>query len=420
LQRNLRKILLLVPVLAALNGRGQDNKAVPIPVHDSIYAPHNAHDKEYVFDASKELDLIDVIHEIKDKHAAKRVDTSTQSLKPHISAVPAAGYTLQTGFAALFVANAAFYTVRDPEENISSILTSLTYSQRNQIIFPLQSTIWTRDNKYCFVSDWRYLKYPSYTYGLGGYSSFDDQYTIDYYALRIHQTLLRKVVTNLYAGVGYNFDYFWKIQELDPPGVTDFQKYGLTTTEQASGITFNALYDSRKNSINPQGGEFANIIYRPNFTFLGNATTWRSLVVDLRKYITFPKGSENILAFWNYDWLTLSGNPPYLMLPNTGGDPYSNTGRGYIQGRYRGKNMVYAEGEYRFQISHSGLLGGVIFANAQSFTEESNTKFEVISPGYGAGIRLKLNKFSRTNVALDYGFGSNGSGGFFVNLGEVF
>jgi len=44
----------------------------------------------------------------------------------------------------------------------------------------------------------------------------------------------------------------------------------------------------------------------------------------------------------------------------------------------------------------------------------------VISPGYGAGLRIKLNKFSRTNVAIDYGFGAGGSRGFFVNLGEVF
>jgi hypothetical protein len=66
------------------------------------------------------------------------------------------------------------------------------------------------------------------------------------------------------------------------------------------------------------------------------------------------------------------------------------------------------------------LLGGVLFANAESFSEQTGNNFSVISPGYGAGIRVKLNKFSRTNLGLDYGFGANGSGGFFVNLGEVF
>jgi hypothetical protein len=31
-----------------------------------------------------------------------------------------------------------------------------------------------------------------------------------------------------------------------------------------------------------------------------------------------------------------------------------------------------------------------------------------------------VNKFSKTNLALDYGFGLEGSRGFAVNLGEVF
>jgi hypothetical protein len=56
----------------------------------------------------------------------------------------------------------------------------------------------------------------------------------------------------------------------------------------------------------------------------------------------------------------------------------------------------------------------------ESFTEQTSNNFETLAPGWGAGIRLKFNKFSRTNVALDYGFGLNGSGGLFVNIGEVF
>jgi hypothetical protein len=226
----------------------------------------------------------------------------------------------------------------------------------------------------------------------------------------------------MYVGIGYNFDYFWNVKETDPPvgKKTDFQQYGLTPTELASGITFNYLFDTRKNSINPLNGNFVNAIYRPNLTFFGNADTWRSLVVDLRKYINLPAGSRNVLAFWSYEWLTLDGKPPYLMLPATGSDPYSNTGRGYIQGRYRADNMAYLEGEYRFAISNNGLFGGVIFANAQAFAMQPSNSIQNLIPGWGAGIRLKLNKYSRTNVAVDYGFGTNGSGGVFVNLGEVF
>ena len=403
--------VLLCPYL--LSGQG---------MKDSVQKKENKR-ASHVFEVNDEVDLIDVLHKVVNKSAQKRTDSEgRQSQRIRLSAVPAAGYSLQTGFAVLGVANAAFYTSKHQDANISSVLTSLTYSQQKQIIFPIQANIWTRGNKYNLVTDWRYLKYPSYTYGLGGYTTFYDQYSIDFSALRLHQTLYRRVKGDLYLGIGYNLDYFWNVKEVDPPaGVqTDFQCYGYSSSETASGITFNMLYDSRRNSINPEGGTYLNINYRPNFTFLGNDKTWRSLIVDARKYYVLPFGKDNILAFWNYDWLTLSGAPPYLMLPNTGGDAYSNTGRGYIQGRFRGKNMLYLESEYRFALSGNDLLGGVLFVNAQSFTEEGSGRFEVISPGYGAGIRIKLNKFSRTNIALDYGFGNNGSGGFFVNLGEVF
>ena len=82
--------------------------------------------------------------------------------------------------------------------------------------------------------------------------------------------------------------------------------------------------------------------------------------------------------------------------------------------------MLAQEAEYRFVITPNGLFGGVVFVNTQSFTDIGSNRFEVISPGVGLGIRVKLNKFSRTNLALDYGWGTQGSQGFFVNLGEVF
>jgi len=368
-----------------------------------------------------QMDVVDLFREIAHKGAGKRADTgSVKSKKLRISAVPAAGYTLQTDFAVILSANAAFYTNKDA--NQSTILTSFTYTARNQIILPLQTSLWTAGNKYNIVTDWRYLYFPSYTYGLGGFTKASDGYIIDYSTIHLHQAVLRELAEDMYAGIGYNMDYYWNIKEVNPPGnkVTDFENYGFSNTEFASGFTFNFLYDTRKNSLNPLKGNFVNVIYRPNLTIFGNTAEWRSLVVDLRKYIPFPASSTNVLAFWSYEWLTLQGKPPYLMLPNTGGDPYSNTGRGYIQGRFRGNNMAYVEGEYRFGITHNGLLGGVVFANAQSFTEVTSNQFETIAPGWGAGIRLRLNKFSRCNVALDYAFGINGSSGLFVNLGEVF
>jgi hypothetical protein len=153
---------------------------------------------------------------------------------------------------------------------------------------------------------------------------------------------------------------------------------------------------------------------------LGSDANWQSLLLEFRGYTKFPSESRNIIAFWSYNWFTLGGTPPYLLLPSTAWDEYSNTGRGYIQSRFRSMNMIDQEAEYRFVISANGLFGGVIFANAESFSDITTGKYQVISPGAGLGIRIMLNKFSRTNLALDYAWGTMGSRGFFVNLGEVF
>ncbi|HCL82752.1 MAG TPA: hypothetical protein DIC22_02200, partial [Chitinophagaceae bacterium] len=176
----------------------------------------------------------------------------------------------------------------------------------------------------------------------------------------------------------------------------------------------------RRNPINPEKGVYANILFQPKFMFMGSDASWQSLLLEFRTYLKFPSESNNILALWSYNWFTLGGTPPYLLLPSTGWDEYINTGRGYIQGRFRSLNMIYQEAEYRFGISRNRLFGGVVFLNAETFSDMATGRYEVIAPGAGLGIRIMLNKFSRTNIAIDYGWGTQGSQGFSVNLGEVF
>jgi hypothetical protein len=187
-------------------------------------------------DANKQVDLVDVGRSFMRGQKLTRKDTVQQKAgKLHISALPVAGYTLQTGFAGVLSSNFAFYTSEHSQANMSSVLTSITYSQYKQIIFPIQANIWTKGNKYNIQTDWRYLVYPSLTYGLGGNTSSDSGYNIDYGYLRLHQAILRTVARDLYLGVGYDFDHFWNIRQINPPaGKTDFQQYGLTKTETAS------------------------------------------------------------------------------------------------------------------------------------------------------------------------------------------
>jgi len=369
------------------------------------------------FDSSKERDLKDVVHNFSKKKYSDSANQAKASRKYQFSFVPAVGYTLQTGFAGIVSENVAYRVDKNPDTKLSSITTSFTYSQYSQSIIPLQADIWTKGNKYNIVSDNRFIQYPSDIYGLGGKTDPNKGVTIDFSGLKLHETILKTVTKDLYLGVGIYYDQFWNIAS---DSMKRRVERNLGKNEIASGLAFKALYDNRLNQLNPNNGWYANLVYRPNFTFMGSQTNWQSLLLDIRKYIAFPSNSKNVLALWSMDWLTASGKPPYLLLPSTGWDDQYNTGRGYIQGRFRGDNMYYLESEYRFRISRNGLLGGVVFANAEKFSGEISKQFESIAPGAGVGLRLKLNKFSGANLCVDYGIGENGSRGFFVNLGEVF
>lgn len=368
-------------------------------------------------------DLADVFHSVfHHERPADSLHVEKTDTRLHLSLVPAAGYTLQTGFAGIVSSNLAYYADTVPSTKMSSISTSVTYSQYNQIIIPLQMNLWTKRNKLNLITDIRYISYPSDIYGLGGRTDPNKGFTINFSGLKIHQTIMKSLSGNVFLGLGYYYDRFWDIKAIDrlSRSVSRQLAKELGKQETASGLALRFLYDSRLNQINPQQGAYYNITYRTSMKSWGSDSNWQALQIDTRGYFHFPQTSRNVLALWMFDWLTAGGTPPYLLLPSTGWDDNYNTGRGYIQGRFRGRNMLYFETEYRFGITANGLLGGVIFGNVQNFSSDLSGEYNQLFPGYGLGVRLKLNKHSGTNLAVDYGFGQNGSRGFFVNLGEVF
>jgi outer membrane protein assembly factor BamA len=182
----------------------------------------------------------------------------------------------------------------------------------------------------------------------------------------------------------------------------------------------NLLYDARKNSENPFPGYYTNFVYRLDPPLPGSNSTWSSIYIDTRKYIPFSRRRQDMLALWGYYWSVLDGNVPYFDLPSIGWDPYQQrSGRGFPQNRYRGNSLVYAEAEYRRDLTSNGLLGFVLFANANSVTEPNTDNFMYVHPAAGAGLRIKFNKRSGTNIAIDCGLSKHYTG-VYINLGETF
>ncbi|MGC1389522.1 MAG: hypothetical protein WA816_00640 [Bacteroidales bacterium] len=378
--------------------------------------------KMFIKDSSivQQKDVVDIFQKLFNKQLRKD-SSSMKDNGPFFSLIPVIGYSLHTGLTGVIATSTTFYSDNERKKN-SRILINGNYSIYHQYWFTAISNVFLEKIKLHLVGDTRYYKFPTQTYGLGPNSLSPNPLQIDYSYLRFYQVAFREVASNLFIGLGYNLDYHWNIEADSIQGIKfeEFEKYQKGNKSVSSGISLNIQYDNRKNAVNPQNGTYANVQVRPKLTFLGSNKNWQSILIDIRHYIKLPVSSHNILAFWSYNDITLSGTPPYLDLPSIGWDNYSTTGRGYSPGRYTGRNLIYLESEYRFSMSRNGLLGGVIFGNVESVSESITDNFNSIIPAGGFGLRIKINKYSGTNLAIDYGFGIRGSHGFFFNLGEVF
>jgi hypothetical protein len=374
-------------------------------------------------DKKKQIDVRDIFRLItKKQEKIVKDSTKKKSLGPFYTPIVYPGYALVTGYLVGLANNISFYTHNGKDAKISNILIDNIYTQYKQYINIARSNIWLNHEKFNLLGDWRYYKFPTNTFGLGSTTSLNDKDPVDYSHLRINEVIMGKIAKNFSGGMGFNLDYYWNVKEINNSASisTDLDKYGLFKKSLSSGLTINFQYDDRLNSNNPSRGTYANLQIVNNLKAFGSDNNWQSAILDAREYIKIPKKSGNVLALWSYDWFTLSGIPPYFDLPCTGWDTYNNTAREYVEARFRGLNLIYAEAEYRFRLTKNGLFGGVVFSNVSSLTEWPNNKFEKVNPGYGLGLRIKINKSSNTNLCIDYGFGTDGSRGFSFNVNEVF
>lgn len=375
----------------------------------------------------------------------KKESTGSLLLLPIIGSNPAIGFMVGVG------GQYAFKMFGD-QTLYSAISGSAQYTTKNQVLFLMKNNIYTKNNRIFFSGDWRYQIFSQPTYGLGTNSPegglLDYQYNLggiestsdslaqpmEFNFARFYQSVSFKLQHNLYLGLSYNFDSYSKIDDQKlrlNPGDTLFTShyayskyYGFSTTNYLnSAMAVNILYDSRDNMINPTRGYYFLISYRGSLKLLGSETNGNHLNGEWRSFHPISKKDpRHILGFWVMGSFGPEGKFPYMVLPATAYDQRGRSARGYTQGRFRGNSMIYAETEYRFPISHcGGVLGGVVFFNATTANNpvQSLKLFESIKPGYGMGLRVMVDKQSRTNLAIDFGFGDKSSG-FYLAASETF
>lgn len=385
--------------------------------------PNTIPQNNAIKDTSGQTDLIDIAKDLFNIKPQKIREEREK--KVYFSILPVSGTVPGgSGRALITSTTAGVYLGPSRTTNLSSATFAPYWNFKGRFGLPLRTSIWLPDNMWNIQGDIRFMVYPQYTWGLGSSHTYNEKILVDYKYIRFYQSVLKRIKPYFFAGIGYALDYHFNIKS-DDPGVdlkrfTGYE-YGLEGNSFSSGLTFNLLYDTRNNSINPLPGSYANLSYRINPTFLGSNESWQSLYLDLRKYVPLNpanRNQQNTLAFWSYYWTALTNKVPYLDLPGIGWDPYNRSGRGIGQNRYRGKSLLYFESEYRRDITRNGLFGLVIFANMNTVSG-SGTFLSSWHPAGGTGLRIKFNKGSNTNIGIDYGV-SKGYSAVMFSLGEAF
>jgi hypothetical protein len=308
---------------------------------------------------------------------------------------------------------------------LSSATLAGFYATEGYTSFTFRSNFYLGNNRSLWKGDWRYFNAGQATFGLGPATIRTERFPMNFVLYRFHQTVYRRTKSrSLYVGLGYFYDRWDQIEDtLATEGVlTPYQEYyggAAPTRTTSSGVSFEVLHDSRDNAINATRGVYWNAALRTFTTWLGSDDNWQTLWNDVRLYPRFPTRNAGTLAIWSYFWMTF-GRAPYLDLPASSWDVNGRASRGYLQGHIRGQNQIYTEVEYRFGLTRDGLLGAVGFLNVMATTMEGTGQFGKLDPGYGAGLRLKFDKHTNTNLAVDYARDRFGDGHLFFGMQEVF
>jgi len=353
--------------------------------------------------------------------------------------IPVIGSSPATGFLYGAVAQYTFKG-KQTEDKYSSFNVGATYTTLNQLLVNVKNTLLLNHNKIYFNGDWRYYIFSQDNYGLGSDiivperddSDFvleDLAQPMEYDYFKFHQTVSFRIANDFYIGGGLHIDGYANIsdKQLDLANnvLTEHykysEKYGFNANEYyVSGLSLNLVFDSRDNQINANNGWYGNINFRNNPDFGRNQSVSSVLFTEFKYYVPLSKKNlQHVLAFWTYSQFLTHGDLPYLNLPALGWDRTSRGGRGYIQGLIRGQNLAYMETEYRFPISCNQLISGTVFANFTTASDKDRQVklFDAVQPAFGVGLRILIDKSTRTNLLLNQAWGRH-SKAFYLNAGK--
>ncbi|WP_108945246.1 BamA/TamA family outer membrane protein [Shewanella halifaxensis] len=252
---------------------------------------------------------------------------------------------------------------------------------------------------------------PDVFYGIGYDTNHQDTNRIDFNQriASINPMLLQRMSPTSFVGIGFDFSYAEasKIELLDSVVEPDI----LDESSRSVGLNVLLNHDSRDNVLNPRTGRILEIDARFYRQYLGSKTDFDVYNALYSEYMQTGR-NEDILA-WQVRGRFTSGEVPWDQLSKVGGGDLL---RGYTSGRYRDKQMLMSQVEYRLNLP--GRHGMVFWAGAGMIADDvSEFDGKSILPNAGVGYRFEVKP--RVNLRLDMAWG-DGDSGFYFNVNEAF
>lgn len=293
----------------------------------------------------------------------------------------------------------------------SRIQFGFAYTQNKQVLFYLPFQLYFNNAFSTVYGELGYYIYFYNFYGIGNDQPLDfiETYGVTFPRLRINA--LRKIKPHFYAGLRYWYDDF-AINSKDSMG--QLAKGTITGSKgginSGVGVVFN--YDNRNNSFSTSKGSFVESAVQHFNPVFGGKYVYTSITADASLYLSSWKKQVLALNFYSE---TIIGEPPFNQMALLGG---TKKMRGYYEGRYRDKNILLLQAEYRIPLFWR--IGMVFFGGLGEVNDRiSNYTVNDVRCNYGTGLRFMLDKKEKINIRLDAGFWK-GISGYYLTIGEAF
>lgn len=333
----------------------------------------------------------------------------------HILVLPIIARSIETDWSLGAAASFTFrLTPTDTGSRTSNAQLLALYSLRKQFITAVNGTTYFPGERYILNYQLSYSSFPDKFWGLGKYAPEENEESYSFRQAYVYLHLQRQLQNRIFAGLVYEYQRLLAV-DYQAGGLFDQQNVLGRDRYHVSGAGLSLTFDSRNNAFAPDRGGFLQVSFNHFSPIFGSTFRYTNYIVDFRRFLTIYR--KHVLAIQAYGFFN-TGDVPLRSLASFGG---SNSMRGFYDGRYRSKNQVVAQAEYRVPLFwRIGAVGFAGVGNVGSQLREVN--FQALKYSLGGGVRVALNRTEKLNLRIDYGFGigQRTSNGLYFQLGEAF